>query len=575
MSDDLDYEAVVVTAITDLSKNGTVPRRSINEYLRLGEHVLSLKVPLVVFCDDNLTDTIRNRRNELAPDHLTITKPINLLSQWESEWERVDELLSTRRSASLGNPLKDTTDYTFVGWSKWHWMHSASEIIESNGYWWIDFGITHVAEWPKHLEDALHHAWIYGSSHNVVIPSLEKDDVFLTSSVFSRYVASIQEDSTQWLINGSPTVAGGVFGIRRDHITSWRDEMEMLRHTSLSHGTVVSDQLLMSWYAATHQKTTRIIPSHYQSLLADLALDIPLHLTTLFGAPRIIDLPNFLGEGWSPMNPSIAEKEDGEYLVSVRHVNYEYKNDVYIPLDNSDIIKTRNVLIELDRHFNVVSSSEIDDSRCCGAQLFPVFGLEDMRIFKVNEYWMASTTMREHRSDGRCEIVVARLNGNVLTSSAILPSPLPNRHEKNWMPLHGHDRCEWVWNINPPIRVVLDDITDSFVVHPAVSALTPTPLRGGSQLISWGEGWLCVTHDVRWNQTPNGNRREYRHYLVLVSRDFSTVQVSRPFIFEHSGIEFCAGVASTPHGIVMSYGIEDKSARLMELPRTQVETLFS
>lgn len=574
MSDNVNHEAVVVTAITDLSRNGTVPRRSINEYLRLGEHVLSLQLPLVVFCDDNLIEAILDRRSALAPDYLTITKPINLHDQWKSEWAHVDELLTTRRSASLGNPLKDTIDYTFVGWSKWHWMHSASELISSNGYWWIDFGITHVAERAEHIENAFRHAWLHGSSHNAVMSSLEKDDVFLTRSVFSRYVASIQEDSDKWLVNGSPTVAGGVFGIRGDNVTTWRDEMEALRLASLSHGTVVSDQMLLSWYAAAHQYTTRIVPSHYQSLLRDLVLDLPLQLSTHLEAPHVTDLPNFLGEGWSPMNPSIAKKENGEYLVSVRHVNYEYKNDVYTPLDNSEIIKTRNVLVELDQHFNVISSSEIDDSQCCGAQLFPVFGLEDIRLFDVNRNWMISATIREHRSDGRCEIIAARLSGNVLTSSVIVPSPLPNRHEKNWMPLHDHDRCEWIWNINPPIRIVLDDITDSFVVHPAVSALTQTPLRGGSQLISWGEGWLCVTHDVRWNLTPDGNRREYRHYLVSVSKDFSTVRVSRPFVFEHSGIEFCAGVARTSEGIVMSYGVEDRTARLMELPQAQIDALF-
>lgn len=574
MSDNFNHEAVVVTAITDLSQHGAIPRRSIDEYLRLGEHVLSLQVPLVVFCDDDLSDIILARRNELAPDFPTITRSIDLHLQWKSEWDRVDDLLSTRRSASLGNPIKDTTDHVFVGWSKWHWLHAASQMITSRGYWWIDFGITHVSHWPEHLEDAFRHAWPTGSSHHLVVTSLEKDDMFLTSSVFARYVASIHEDSVQWLMNGTPTIAGGVFGIHSDHITSWRDEMEVLRCASLPHDTVVSDQMLLSWYAATHQDTTRVVPSHYQSLLTDLVLDVPLQLSTLCGTPRVINLPNFLGAGWSPMNPSIAGKDDGTYLATVRHVNYEYNGDIYTPLDSTDVIKTRNVLIELDELFNVIKSDEIDDSQCCGAQLFPVFGLEDMRIFAVKGDWLASATIREHRSDGCCEIIVARLDGNVLTSSAILPSPLPNRHEKNWMPMHGHDRCEWVWNIDPPVRILLDDITNSCVVHPAVSRLTPTPLRGGSQLIHWDNGWLCVAHDVRWNPTPHGNRREYRHYFVSVSHDFSAVRVSRPFVFEHSGVEFCAGIARTPERIVLSYGIEDRSARLVELPRAHIDALL-
>lgn len=567
--------AVAVTAFFDLSDHGAVPRRSKNEYLHLGQDVLSLQMPMVIFCDHELVDYMYEQRRQLCPDQKTFVCADDISSRWASEREVVDHLLSTSRPASLGNHIKDTTDYTFIGWSKWHWLAEASELISGGSFWWIDFGLTHVAKRTNGVEEACSHAWPPNSHHDVVVLSLARDDTFIDSNIFQSYLRSSVDGNMEWLHGGVPTVAGGLFGVRGTHVHNWVQGMEYLRKDALSRNILCSEQMLLSWSAAANPEQARLIPSRYEDLLQDFVHETPLQITQLDGDIRLHLLPNSCGAGWSAMNPSIAGDDDGQYRAVIRHVNYQYVDGNYVTLDDSNVIRTRNVLVNLDADFTITSTREINDSVCTGTPVFPVHGLEDVRLFCVNDQWMISATMRQHRSDGLCEIVYGQLDDNIVTSSAIIPSPLPGRHEKNWMPVHQHFRSEWIWNVQPVVRVIVDEITNSYLTHPPVSRVIPTNLRGGSQVMPWRDGWLCVVHDVVWHPTTSGDRREYRHFFAYMSRDWTTVTVSRPFLFGHSGIEFCAGIAQTHGGVVMSYGLEDREAYLMVIPHSVVDDLLS
>ncbi len=44
--------------------------------------------------------------------------------------------------------------------------------------------------------------------------------------------------------------------------------------------------------------------------------------------------------------------------------------------------------------------------------------------------------------------------------------------------------------------------------------------------------------------------------------------VSRAFSFTGARIEFCAGIAGVAEDVVLSYGVGDRSAQLVRLPRT-------
>jgi hypothetical protein len=571
MTDSDIPQGVIVTAFIDLSLDSKVPRRSKHEYQSLGEYVLSLQLPLVVFCDKNLETYIQSRRQELAPNCLTITNSFDIQNTWIKEWEQVDHLLTTTpRAACIANAAKDTTEYVFLGWSKWHWLKAASQLIAAHAYWWIDFGITHVATPVKNLELSLEHAWLGLPNSSAIVVSLEKDDKFIHRNIFSDYMSRSASGDSDILRNGTPIAVGGIFGIHTQHVSDWCDEMEELRTNALSRDIVVSDEMLLSWYAAAHSDKVHRIASNYQNLLDDVTQDLSIVLKQLASDSSIIELPNMCGEGWSAMNPSIASDSQGGFRAIVRHVNYAYINEQYVTYAESDIITTRNFLLELDEKFEIVTAQEINDDACRDDPVFPVHGLEDLRLFMVDNEWFASGTIRQHRPDGLCEIMVVHLQNNTVTSSSLLPSPFPSRHEKNWTPLHHHDQLCWLWSVDPPVVITIDSVTNSIVISPSLSGPPSVNERGGSQAIPWGNGWLCITHHVRWLK----NRRQYRQRMAFFARDFSQVTMSRPFIFEHVGIEFCAGLATTSSGVVVSYGIEDSHAHLMPLHTEVIDLLL-
>ena len=271
------------------------------------------------------------------------------------------------------------------------------------------------------------------------------------------------------------------------------------------------------------------------------------------------------------LNPSIAARPDGGYAVVVRHVNYLLVDGRYQMLDDDDVIRTTNELVLLDDEFSIVDRQPIDDSfaRTQPAR-FPVEGLEDLRLIPATDGWWGTATLREHRHDGLAEMVVVHLTDAVIDSAVVYGSPKAGRYEKNWSPIED-DRRRWLWSHDPAIVLTHDSALDALVPHrPLPLELGLPAVRGGSQVIRIADGWLSVVHQVSMSATGH---RIYRHRLVVHDDDWELVAVSEPFSFTGFDVEFCAGVARTADGLVMSYGIDDRSAELMTISYADASAL--
>jgi hypothetical protein len=208
---------------------------------------------------------------------------------------------------------------------------------------------------------------------------------------------------------------------------------------------------------------------------------------------------------------------------------------------------------------------------------FPVHGIEDLRIFRRGEKWFASGTVREHRFDGLCQIMLAEIvdidsERPALVNGVLLPTMSPNKHEKNWMPIEGEEHA-WVWGIDPTVVLRLDQATQSLV--PSRSAKGNLQLRGSSQVIQFSGGWIAVVHEVV-PSTTNRFQRSYQHRFVRWNDDFTDSKISEAFRLanDENGLEFCAGLAlsTRPNHLVMSYGVGDRSAEVVEF---QIPTTWS
>src|SRR5262249_14426627 len=70
----------------------------------------------------------------------------------------------------------------------------------------------------------------------------------------------------------------------------------------------------------------------------------------------------------------------------------------------------------------------------------------------------------------------------------------------------------------------------------------------------------CLIHEV----DIHNNGRCYHHRFVWFDETNKLQRLSRPFFFEHHGIEYAAGLCWHPDGkhLIISYGVDDRDPRI-------------
>jgi hypothetical protein len=207
------------------------------------------------------------------------------------------------------------------------------------------------------------------------------------------------------------------------------------------------------------------------------------------------------------------------------------------------------------------------------------------------------------------EIAVLELGG-AYQINAVQPlrGPWSGRHQKNWMPMLGGDRVRWLYSpqdggihdrdgrIVPAHRRIanLRAQANSMIapahvraqanrasatsfqhgaqnvqIMPARHRVTPPrqiplDLRGGTQLVPVPElgadRWLGFVHGCHVTTT-----KYYYHHVVLIGPAGDLLAMSPAVkLSPHHGIEFAAGLARDGDRAIVTYGVEDDSARLAE-----------
>ena len=125
---------------------------------------------------------------------------------------------------------------------------------------------------------------------------------------------------------------------------------------------------------------------------------------------------------------------------------------------------------------------------------------------------------------------------------------MPGRNEKNWMP-RGHsflyDVVTWADYSTQTGKVTLRRYFESPFAPELKGA------RGGAV-----DGNLAIVHEV----DESSGKRVYTHRFVLYDEKDEIADVSPSFAFQHSGIEFCAGLARYEGKVWLTYGVHDAEA---------------
>lgn len=300
--------------------------------------------------------------------------------------------------------------------------------------------------------------------------------------------------------------------------------------------------------------------------------------------PIDIELPLIvegLEDKYNPMNPSI-QKTDLGYKVICRTVNYTQQGaKTFHTVDPDGIFRTRNFLVHYTPDFKIVSQQEIiEDLPRDRIRTFSLEGLDDCRIFEYkNSSWFTCTT-GDTNPFGNFQISLCKLDPSAPTKTVDvekltpLQGPDPYRCEKNWLPFVKNDELYAIYSCFPFTIYKPNPETGE-----CTTALSYEPkydfssFRGGAAPIKFDGGYLMLVHEVVL--FPDSSRC-YLHRFLHLNDEFVVQKISKPFTFQHKGVEYCCSMTIDHSGtqLILPIGIEDREALLCFIDLQTVRSLL-
>ena len=312
-------------------------------------------------------------------------------------------------------------------------------------------------------------------------------------------------------------------------------------------------------------------------------------------APLI--LPHSTTSGMGLMNPSIFIDDDGDILVNIRHVNYTLYHSErdqrffspwgplsYLHPERDQRLVTTNYLGRLDKNYNLINFTKVDYSKLDVPSLWEFVGEEDVRItqWEGNYYLIGVRRDTTPNGQGRMEYSKIELDKTNWKAKEVqrvrIPPPVDvNSYcEKNWMPILDMPYHFVKWAM--PTEVVWANPDKAECKQVLVKQTPPVSpdQRGGTNVIAWGDYYIAFTHEVKlWKNYLNQKDSVYRHRMIVWDKEFNFIGLTSPFSFLDTPIEFCVGAAVIKKNLVLTFGVQDNCAFVLEVPKKVVNGMIT
>lgn len=306
--------------------------------------------------------------------------------------------------------------------------------------------------------------------------------------------------------------------------------------------------------------------------------------------PLIISADQTNGTGL--MNPSIFV--DGQrVLCNIRHVNYtlyhsenkqfqhRYGPLQYLHPENDRHLRTWNHLAHLHDDLAIQRVQQVDTAKLDVEPIWEFVGLEDARIVDWDGHLYFTGVRRDTTTNGQGRMELSEIDPSTCQEISRVRIPAPGANtsycEKNWMPVLDQPYTYVKWT-NPTEVVRYDPqnhTTTTIHLDPTAFRQGLPDLRGGSQVIPYGDYYLALTHEVDLFKSEHGQKDAvYRHRFVVWTRDWQLIHITNSFSFMGADIEFCCGAAWQGDDLLISFGYQDNAAFVLRMARSLLEELL-
>lgn len=295
-------------------------------------------------------------------------------------------------------------------------------------------------------------------------------------------------------------------------------------------------------------------------------------------------IPSELTNGTGIMNPSIFNR-DGKLIVNLRHVNYTFYHSeaklfqhqygplTYVHPENDMHLRTENYYCELNDDLEITRYNKIHMTHDTYEPMWEFVGLEDARIFDWEGKLFICGVRRDTTPNGQgrmelCEIEVRDDSVVELSRFRIPPPKDPNSYcEKNWMPILDRPYNFVKWGNPTEVVEAFPETKTCETVSLSKQIVLPRDLRGGSQVIPWGDLYIAVTHEVDLFKSEVGRKDAvYRHRFIVWDQDFNIVKFSKDFSIMNGHVEFAVGLCHYEENLLMTFGFQDNAAYILKMP---------
>lgn len=288
----------------------------------------------------------------------------------------------------------------------------------------------------------------------------------------------------------------------------------------------------------------------------------------LSNGSRVYFIDGKFAEPLGITNPSII-RHNGKLMMTVRTCEYTFfnyrKNSQYnnmgmswYPLNIGSNLPvnyySKNHICVLNESFCVEKVTELFPGKFERKLVYN--GAEDMRLAESENgsLVLSYSTLDEGRS---ISMNIAELDDSLETKSVCKYSS--NSYEKNWMPIMDKPMNY--------VRMAFGNIVEvkdgSFIHHGDENA--PLEYRGSSQMIPYGDTYICIVHRGDMYSDENGVfKMSYKHMFIQTDKNYNIIAKSRWFTFCDMPIEFTCGMMIEGDRVIIPFSILDSITLVLD-----------